>query len=140
MSDRSRWLGEGSLQSPITARHISSRPPSACISFSLSVFHFLILFQLPLAHCSTCFLSLFFFLLPILSVISLQCTCYPSCLPFSLSPCLSSSVGFFFIHVPVLHSSSSIFLSSVYPFSILAPPLFILSLSLSIFLYAQSPF
>lgn len=92
-------------------------PSSFCLSlfflFSLCLthtfFHFLILFQSPLAHCSPS-LSFFFFFSLSFSVISLQCTCSPSWLPFSL-----------------------IILSSVYPFSLLAPPLFILSLSL--FLY-----
>lgn len=128
VSDRSRVLGEGSLVS--TAGFL---PSSFCLSLTLFPFFIcasLILFSLfdPLSIPSGPLLTSLSFSF---SVISLQCTCSPSGLPFSLSSCLSSSVCFFFFHVLVLHPGFP-FLSR-----------FLLSLFLSRFLFlpcTRSPF
>ncbi len=99
-------------------------PSSFCLYLSLfpffsvpqsSFFHFLILFQPPLAHCAPCFLSLFF--------------------PSPHSFCHLPSVYLFSILAP----PSLIFLSSVYFFSILPPPPFLFSICLFLFIYNQSP-
>ncbi len=106
---------------------------SFCLSlfflFSLCLthpfFHFLIFFQPPLAHCSPLFFVSFSLSF---SVISLQCTCSPSY--------LSSSVCFFFIHVPVLHSGSSISHHSFFSLPVLplgSPSLYSQFVSISLY-------
>lgn len=121
-------------------------PSSFCLSlfflFSLCLthtfFHFLILFQSPLAHCSPSlsffFLPIFFCHLPSVYLFSILAPLFSHHSFFSLpilpigSPSLYSQFVSLSLYMPSLHSDSNVSLSSMYPFSILVS-LFFFSLS-----------